>query len=230
MCLKVHDNLIGWRTVFCLSTRQITEEALAVCDKEIMENAKSMKGICDFLCDDKTVAKEAKEFLVKEELSKIKDEAHDIVKNIQEHYEKREGLLFRIERNCLVIMNNCRYASSMTEIEMQPYQNNDMPKKSTRGRGRPQKTIKERMSDDADGKKLARIHKVMGEQTGKDAVLVILVAKKIGWITGNLQYNEFVEEFGNIASMQIFYKYFNGKERFSKRDIEAVEKSLKNPI
>ena len=82
LCLKVHDNLIGWRTVFCLSTRQITEEALAVCDKEIMENAKSMKGICDFLCDDKTVAKEAKEFLVKEELSKIKDEAHDIVKNI----------------------------------------------------------------------------------------------------------------------------------------------------
>ncbi|MBO7428446.1 MAG: hypothetical protein J6Y22_04200 [Paludibacteraceae bacterium] len=96
--------------------------------------------------------------------------------------------------------------------------------KKTRGRGRPKKTFKDRMIDDADGNKLKKIHTKIDGKKGKDATLIILACLKKGWLA-RPTYTEVKNEFGDIGSKTGYNRYLN-ESMFINEELEGAIKSL----
>lgn len=96
--------------------------------------------------------------------------------------------------------------------------------KSSRGKGRPQKAIKDCMIDDEDGVKLSKIHQAIKGKIGKEAALIILACVKKGWMT-TPTYTQVVNEFGDIGSQQGFSKYME-LGRFRDTEIIGAMNSL----
>lgn len=91
-------------------------------------------------------------------------------------------------------------------------------------RGRPRATLKDKMKDDADGRKLKILHEVMKGKKGKMAALVIIVAVKMGWMTLPT-HAEVTEEFDDVGTQQGFTKYLSEKS-FKNEEIEGMERIL----
>lgn len=91
-----------------------------------------------------------------------------------------------------------------------------------RSKGRPKKTLKDRMINDADGSKLQKIHKVMDGKTGRDAALIILACIKMGWMLMPT-FPVVEKEFGNIGSRQGFNKYLKGKQDINEKQFTEDE-------
>lgn len=96
--------------------------------------------------------------------------------------------------------------------------------KQTRGRGRPKETFKDKMIDDADGKKLEKIHTIMRGKKGKDFSLLILACIKKGWIT-RPTYTQAADEFGEIGSKTGFNRYLD-ERMFGEKEIMGAINSL----
>lgn len=96
--------------------------------------------------------------------------------------------------------------------------------KKTRGRGRPKETLKDKMLDDTDGKKLQTIHTKICGKKGKDATLIILACIKKGWMT-RPTYTQVKNEFGDIGSKTGYNRYLN-EQAFTKEELEGVINSL----
>ena len=114
-------------------------------------------------------------------------------------------------------------------VAPQPKQANDgqtadARHRPTRGRGRPKETLKDKLIDDADGRKLQKIHTLMKGKKGKDAALIILVCIKKGWMA-KPTYTQVKNEFGDIGAQQGFTKYLNSA-MISNEEIEGVMGSL----
>lgn len=111
-------------------------------------------------------------------------------------------------------------------VTMQPQQEDIKQTKPNRGRGRERKTLKDIMMDDADGKKLQRLHEIWGNSRGKDAALIILVCMKIGWMR-KPTYTQVTDEFGDIGNKSGFNRYLAVKT-FTNEEIESVKAALIN--
>lgn len=97
--------------------------------------------------------------------------------------------------------------------------------KPTRGRGRPKETLKDKMIDDADGKKLQKIHTKISGKKGKDATLIVLACIKKGWMA-KPTYTQVKNEFGeDIGSKTGFNKYLK-EAMFTKEEIEGAMAGL----
>ena len=98
--------------------------------------------------------------------------------------------------------------------------------KSTRGRGRPKETFKDKIINDADGEKLQKLHLMIDGNKGKDVALIILAGIKIGWLT-RPTYTQVRKEFGEIGSQQGFTNYLN-ESKFNQNEIDGAINNLKN--
>jgi hypothetical protein len=96
--------------------------------------------------------------------------------------------------------------------------------KPTRGRGRPKETLKDKMIDDANWKKLQKIHTKICGKKGKDATLIILACIKKGWMA-KPTYTQVKNEFGDIGSKTGFNKYLK-ESMFTQEEIEGAIASL----
>ena len=113
------------------------------------------------------------------------------------------------------------YKEFLSLTQPQPEQKITKP---TRGRGRPKETLKDKMIDDADGKKLQRLHEIWGGKKGKDAALIILVCLLTGWMN-TPTYTQVKDEFGDIGSKAGFNKYLK-KTMFTDEEIEGAKAAL----
>lgn len=96
--------------------------------------------------------------------------------------------------------------------------------KSNRSKGRPKKSLKDMMIDDADGNKLEKLQRVMAGKTGKDAALIILACIKKGWMS-KPTFKQVTEKFSNIGSRQGFTKYLN-ENCFTPEEIDGAKQCL----
>lgn len=87
-------------------------------------------------------------------------------------------------------------------------------------KGRPKESLKDKMIDDADGRKLQRIHDIWGGRKGKDAALMILVCIKLGWMH-KPTYTQVKDEFGDIGSKTGYNRYLDSN-KFTDDEIEGV--------
>lgn len=69
------------------------------------------------------------------------------------------------------------------DINVKPVHKLQHQKASSRKRGRPKETLKDKMINDADGSKLQKVHTVMNGKKGKDAALIVLACIKKGWMS-----------------------------------------------
>ena len=97
--------------------------------------------------------------------------------------------------------------------------------KPTRRRGRPRRTIKDHMKNDADGSKLQKLHAVLKGKSGKVVALTILTAIEKGWMD-KPTYEEVKNEFGDIGSKAGYNRYFD-KRMFTEEEITGALNSLK---
>lgn len=91
-------------------------------------------------------------------------------------------------------------------------------------RGRPKKSFKDLMINDADGSKLERIRALMQGKKGKPAALVMLAAMDLGWIE-RPTHAQVEKEFGYIGVQQGFTKYLD-KTCFSDEEIVGMKSAL----
>lgn len=180
----------------------------------------------------------------KEEIA-VKDEAYSLLFQIQEINRQLHGdnitpsehVPNLRERNDLMAKRSDLAVEVKSLLEGKTQQNNDNKQpqqeqieqqqkedKSIKGKGRPQKKLKDRMINDDDGSKLQKIHKVMGGKTGKDAALIILACIKIGWMQSPT-FSEIEKEFGDIGSRQGFTNNLK-EEKFKDVEIEGAINSL----
>lgn len=96
----------------------------------------------------------------------------------------------------------------------------------TRGRGRTKGSLKDKMIDDADGKKLKRLHDIWGSRKGKDAALIILTCMLTGWMN-KPTYTQVKDEFGDIGNKAGFNKYLS-KTMHTDDEIDGVKAALIN--
>ena len=108
--------------------------------------------------------------------------------------------------------------------ESQPHPKQQQKSQPARGKGRPKETLKDKMVNDVDGSRLAKVHTVMNGKKNKDAALIILACIKKGWML-KPTFTQVEEEFGDIGVQQGFTKYLNGNQ-FTKDEIEGAINSL----
>ena len=96
--------------------------------------------------------------------------------------------------------------------------------KLIRGKGRPKETLKDKMTDDANGEKLKMLHTKLDGKKGKDVSLIMLAAIKIGWLT-KPTYTQVKNEFKDIGCKTGYNKYLN-ENLFTKEEIEGAINSL----
>lgn len=108
-------------------------------------------------------------------------------------------------------------------INTEPQQEQEKQKQARR-KGNPKRTFKDCMIEDADGRKLQRIHKLINGRKGKYVSLIILACMKKGWII-KPTYTQVKNEFGKICSQQNFSNYLH-EEKYDKDEIEGVMNSL----
>lgn len=158
------------------------------------------------------------------------DEATKVTDCLQEMAKKANDLVQDVIKTLVAVCNFVGYTpeqrkggspkvASDTQTAKEPQQ-----QKVANKRGRPTKPFVSNMIDDTDGEKLKRLHLVIKGKTGKDAVLVILVAIKKGWLT-KPTHTQVQKEFGDIASKTIYNRYLNEKS-FTKEEIEGVQNCL----
>lgn len=100
------------------------------------------------------------------------------------------------------------------------------PDKHPKTKGRPRGDFKNRMIDDADGKKLQKIQALMRGRMGKDAVLVIYSCMVKGWLL-RPTYSEVKDEFGDVVSKSVFNDYWSrAANAFLQADIDRIKSLL----
>lgn len=114
-----------------------------------------------------------------------------------------------------------RFNVDMLE-QPEPQQGNTKP---TRRRGRPKETFKDKMIDDADGSKLAKLHKVIDGKKGRFVALVIKAGVKMGSLD-KPTYTQVKQEFGDIGNKSGYNRYMN-QYIFTDEEIEAAENAIK---
>lgn len=107
------------------------------------------------------------------------------------------------------------------EVEEIPIAMDAAPKK----RGRPRKNFDAVLAGDKEAVK-DRLHCLIDGKTGKDAVIYIKTAIELGLIL-RPTHTQFIEEFGNIASRQIYNKYISGNLYYD-GELEGVKQALMN--
>lgn len=115
-----------------------------------------------------------------------------------------------------------RFNVNPWEEQPEPQQGNTKP---TRRRGRPKETIKDKMIDDADGGKLAKLHKVIDGKKGRFVALVIKAGVKMGRLD-KPTYTQVKQEFGDIGNKSGYNRYMN-HYIFTDEEIEAAENAIK---
>ena len=94
-------------------------------------------------------------------------------------------------------------------------------------KGRPIKSFKEKMSEDVDGKKLQKIHSVMSDKTGKDAVLIVYACFDKRWLVSKPSYTAVKDEFGKVVCKSEYNEYWkNAENAFTAQEIDGVKKIL----
>lgn len=117
------------------------------------------------------------------------------------------------------------FGNNEPKADLEPQQNRQQEKnKPTKGRGRPKETLKDKMIDDADGKKLQKMHDIWGDSRGKDAALIIVVCILIGWMR-KPTYTQVKDEFGDIGNKAGYNRYLT-KDMFTDEEIEGVKAAL----
>ena len=98
--------------------------------------------------------------------------------------------------------------------------------KPTRRKGRPTEPFASKMINDADGKKLKKIHTISQGKMGKDFALIIWACIEKGWCN-KPTYTQVRKEFGNIGSSTGYNRYLsNGSRMFTQQEKDGVLKSL----
>lgn len=110
------------------------------------------------------------------------------------------------------------------QTETKPGAAENMEQKQKRKRGRPTKTLKDKMVNDEDGSKLQKIHTIMQGKKGKDAVLVLLACVLNGWMD-RPTYKQVVDEFGYIGSKTGYNRYF-AESMFTTEEIKGAKSRL----
>ena len=110
------------------------------------------------------------------------------------------------------------------ESQPQPVAPTIQEKQKARKRGRPKETLKDKMIDDADGRKQKKLHELMKGKKGKDAALVITASMEKGWMT-KPTYTQVREEFGDIGAQQGFTRYLD-KKFFTSEEWEGMIRNL----
>ncbi len=104
-----------------------------------------------------------------------------------------------------------------------------MGKEDTRyktiGKGRPKKPFKDNLIDDAEGKKLQKLHLLIDGRKGKAVSLVILASIKKGWLIEKPTFTQVKDEFGDIGTQQGFANYLD-ENKFTKEELEGAINSL----
>lgn len=98
---------------------------------------------------------------------------------------------------------------------------NAAPKK----RGRPSKTFDAMLVGDKEATK-KKLHSLIDGKSGRDAVIYIKTAVTLGIIL-KPTHTQFVGEFGNIVSKQIYNKYINGNLYYD-GELEGAKQALMN--
>ena len=150
---------------------------------------------------------------------------------IENYYPKKDSEIdFEINRTTLVLQNELDWSNffhtvtaSNIVLKPQPEQRkkNNKPKRRS---GRPKETLKDRMVDDADGRKLEKVREVMNGKKGKDAALIVLACMKKGWMQ-KPTFTQVEKEFGDIGTQQGFTKYLN-ENKFTTEEIDGAVNSL----
>lgn len=137
--------------------------------------------------------------------------------------DKRERACSHLEAFMEVFTKQTENAPEPTETPPEPQQT-PTAQQPTRGKGRPKETFRDKMIDDADGKKLAKMHTIMRGKKGKDFSLLILACIKKGWIT-RPTYTQAANEFGEIGSKTGFNRYLD-ERTFGEKEIMGAINSL----
>lgn len=95
---------------------------------------------------------------------------------------------------------------------------------TTRGKGRPKETFKDKLIDDVNGQKLQKIHLIMKGKKGKDFSLLILACIKKGWLN-RPTHTQVTNEFGDIGSKTGYNRYLN-ESMYTKEELEGAINSL----
>lgn len=90
-------------------------------------------------------------------------------------------------------------------------------KQPRRKAGRPTEPFTSKMIDDADGRKLTRMHTILDGKTGKDFALLIWAFVTEGWCN-NPTYTQVTKEFGYIGSKEGYNRYRNSPTSFSEEE------------
>jgi len=98
-------------------------------------------------------------------------------------------------------------------------------RKATNNKGRQSRPFRESMVNDADNKRLSALHKLMENRIGKNAALVMICAKRLGWIT-DVTSTQVKDEFGHIGNVSGFNKYFNNPSLYDEDEIKGMETAL----
>ena len=100
---------------------------------------------------------------------------------------------------------------------------------NNRQRGRPVVPFKDSMILDEDGRKLQALHSVMKGRKGKRAALVMLCAKKLGWID-EVTARSVTNEFGNIGNESGFQRYYSNPNAYREDEFSGMCRALEEEI
>lgn len=115
---------------------------------------------------------------------------------------------------------------TQADIEKQQPEPQQEQIKPTRRKGRPTEPFASKMINDADGKKLKKIHTISQGKMGKDFALIIWACIEKGWCN-KPTYTQVRKEFGNIGSSTGYNRYLsNGSRMFTQQEKDGVLKSL----
>ena len=156
-------------------------------------------------------------------IGELIDQAHELLQDINGFVEERQKRQQEAAKaDALAVVPN-----EPQQVAQGQQMGNNEPQHGAhkaRGRGRPKGTLQDKMIDDADGKKLLKIHKIWGDSRGKDAVLIIVVCIKIGWMK-KPTYTQVRDEFGEIGSKTIFNRYLDSR-KYTDDEIEGIMNRL----
>lgn len=124
-------------------------------------------------------------------------------------------------------------AVSDTEVENEPAISQTInpvsaESKQAKRNGKPKTSLKDKMLDDADGRKWQKLHNLMKGKKNTDAVLIIWCCceKDIGWMQRPTSTQVF-EEFGyDVFSKTWFNECFRNPSKFKQSEIELVKTTL----
>lgn len=114
------------------------------------------------------------------------------------------------------------YPLSADDPEQQPEPQQEQ-KKTTRGRGRPKETLRDKVAGN-DPEFIDKLHTLIDGKKGKDFALYIRACVDLGKIT-KPTYKQVAEEFGDIGHKSGYNKYMNG-QLYSYEEIKGAENQI----